>query len=115
MQHPTTNDCEGSLDNVDICLPSYEELDAETDIKVQTDMTVALLSAMKEELLKRTEEVYQLRKQVAQFTWTPESFRNNDKKLNFYSGISTLKLFMVILEQLDDALSSVKVTKLTNF
>lgn len=53
--------------------------------------------------------------EVDRLSFKEESFCNDDKKIAFFTGLPSLALLTLILSQMNHALDTVKVKKLTNF
>lgn len=87
----------------------------ESSVSVQTDLSGTYIAALEEELSKRNEEIYELRKRLADVLWTEESFKNDDKKMSYYSGLPSFKLFKLILDELEPALSKIRIKEIDNF
>lgn len=86
-----------------------------TSVNLQTDLRSSHIAALEAELVKRNEEICELRAQLADALWMEESFKNDDKKMSYYSGLPSYRLFKLILDQMESALSTVKCNKIDNF
>lgn len=84
-------------------------------VYVQTNISENYITSLEEEVLKKNEEIENLRSTLCKCTWTEDSFKDNNKKLKYYTGLPSMEVFSLVLGQISDALSKLFTLKLSNF
>ena len=72
-------------------------------------------ASLQHELSESKKEIESLKRTIEILSWTEESFRNDDKKLAHFTGVSSMPLFLLILSRISDSLSAIKVKRMNNF
>ncbi|KAM7310279.1 hypothetical protein ISCGN_007192 [Ixodes scapularis] len=67
----------------------------------QTEMTAASIKGLEQEVRSLHEEVYLLRKKVEEATFTTEAFKEDNEKVNFYTGLPTFIALMAVFNMLE--------------
>ena len=86
----------------DVQLPNcMNDTPLSKDAACQTDMT--------------SDYIVQLEEKVATLSLHENSFRNNDTKINYYTALQNMGLFLLVLSQIEGFLDTVKVKNMSNF
>lgn len=56
-----------------------------------------------------------LKLQLAQWNYSEESFRDNDDRVKFYTGLPNLQMINILLEYINSSLSAIMIDNLNNF
>ena len=102
------------IDNVaEINSSNLSELN---DCNVQTDLTLSNVSAIEDELTRLNKELYDLRDENKKLkVGTSAWFQGKDEKVNFYTGLPSFKILMVLFNYLSVVLPRSANTILTPF
>ena len=102
------------IDNVEeINSSNLSELN---DSNVQTDLTLSNVSAIEDELTRLNKELHDLRDENKKLkVGTSAWFEGKDEKVNFYTGLPSFEILMVLLNYLSVVLPRSENTILTPF
>ncbi|CAN8017847.1 unnamed protein product [Ixodes persulcatus] len=67
----------------------------------QTETTAADIRSLEQEIARLNEEVYALRKKVKDSRFTAESFKGDDEKVSFYTGLPGFVMLMGVFTMLE--------------
>ena len=83
-------------ENLPRCEPLLDEVDGDTGITTQTEMTGGLIEAMSSEINNLTSEIAQTKSQLAKQEMSEHFFKFDDDKVRFYTGLQTYQILMLI-------------------
>ena len=83
-------------ENLPRCEPLLDEVDGDTGITTQTEMTGGLIEAMSSEINNLTSEIAQAKSQLAKQEMSEHFFKFDDDKVRFYTGLQTYQILMLI-------------------
>jgi len=85
------------------------------DVQLAPDVTMDELRSLETEVDDLKNTVKRLKSEINKWTLTEETFKDDDKKFNHFIGLPSLTLGKLIQSYIDDSLSRIRVTSLSNF
>ena len=91
------------------------ELCGMCDASCQTDMSFNDILKLEFELQQRNNEIHELQEKILQASLNEDSFKDNDEKVLFYTGLPKFALMMTVFHFLESFINTTARTSLSKF
>ena len=81
----------------------------------QTDVDMETICQLESELKSRNAELHNLREKILKASLTEDSFRNDDEKVLFYTGLPNFLVMITLFNYLQDIVSLTARSSLSKF
>ena len=81
----------------------------------QTDLDMETICQLESELKSRNAELHNLREKILKASLTEDSFRNDDEKVLFYTGLPNFLVMITLFNYLQDIVSLISRSSLSKF
>lgn len=98
-----------------ICQSDAIQIEHSAEVQCQTDLTINNLAALERGCQQRLNEIHKYKKQTNIKSFPTQGLKNNGRLLTFYTGLTSMTVFLAIFKFVSSVIPHGAKNKLTHF